>query len=112
MKRAGAYLLVAMVALGLTVVGTFASSVHLKPPTRAPSFIDNGLTLSALGALAGLGNEDLLVVLQATAQPTGVCINPSGGGQQPPGQNPAEVDVTGAQAIPAGAIKNGNVDFN
>jgi hypothetical protein len=28
---------------------------------------------------------------------------------QPPGQNPAEVDLTGPTAVPAGDIKNGNV---
>jgi hypothetical protein len=113
MKRTGAWLLVTMVTLCLIAVGAFAANVHLKPPNRAPSFIDNGaaLTLTALGSLAGLGGGDILVTLTATAQPTGVCINPGGGGQQPPGQNPAEVDVTGAQAIPEEEIKNGNVSF-
>jgi hypothetical protein len=34
-----------------------ASSVHLKGGANAePTFTDNGLTLSAAGALAGLGN--------------------------------------------------------
>jgi hypothetical protein len=113
MKRARICLLVTMVMLSLTAVGALAQNVHLKPPNRAPSFIDNGaaLTLTALGSLAGLGGGDILITLTATAQPTGVCINPSGGGQQPPGQNPAEIDVAGAQAIPAGEIKNGNVSF-
>jgi hypothetical protein len=114
MKRASTCLLVTIVALSLTAVGAWAQNVHLKPPNRAPSFIDNGaaLTLTALGALAGLGNADVLIVLEATAQPTGVCINPGTGEQQPPGQNPAEINVTGAQAIPASEIKNGNVSFS
>jgi hypothetical protein len=34
--------------------------------------------------------------------------NPAGA-TQPPGQNPAEVDVMGSTAVPAGDIKNGNV---
>jgi hypothetical protein len=85
--------------------------VHLKPPNRNPSFVDNGLTLTAVGNLAGLGNEDLLITLDATANPTATCANPAGA-TQPPGQNPAEVDVTGSQAIPADEIKNGNVSFN
>jgi anti-anti-sigma factor len=34
--------------------------------------------------------------------------NPAGA-TQPPGQNSAEVDVTGSTAVPAGDIKNGNV---
>jgi hypothetical protein len=87
------------------------SSVHLKGGPRAkPSFIDNGLALSVSGALAGLGNEDLLVTLSAAGDATATCTNPAGS-TQPPGQNPAPVTLTGAVAIPAAEIKNGNVAF-
>jgi hypothetical protein len=71
-------------------------------------FVDNGLTLTATVTYAGLGNFDTLQVLAATANPTATCTNPAGA-TQPPGQNPAEVDVTGSTAVPAGDIKNGNV---
>jgi hypothetical protein len=87
-----------------------ASNVHLKPPSSKPSFTDNGLTLTATGALAGLGAGDVLVNLAATANATAICTNPSGN-SQPPGQNPAPVSVSGSQAIPASEIKNGNVTF-
>lgn len=88
-----------------TTVG--ANSVHLK---SGPSFTDNGLTLTATGSLAGLGNGDVLVNLSATGNPTATCTNPSGA-NKPPGQNPASVTLTGSQSIPDSELKNGNTPF-
>ena len=116
MRRSSVWLLVIMATIGITAVGAFAASVHLKnkPPL---TFTDNtgpapssNLTLSADGALTGLGNGDVVVTLNASANPTGQCCNPSGECKVP-GHNPAPVQVTGAQAIPAAKIKNGNVSF-
>jgi hypothetical protein len=95
----------------ITASGALASSVHLKPPKGEPSFTDNGLTLTANGALAGLGNGDVLITLTARANATATCTNPAGA-TQPPGQNPAPVTVSGSQAIPQSEIKNGNVSFS
>jgi hypothetical protein len=104
---------IATTVLSCSLLGAaaFAQNVHFKPPSSAPSFVDHGLTLSAAGALAGLGNEDLIVELFASANATAVCTNP-GGANQPPGQNPAPVTVAGQVAIPASEIKNGNTTFS
>ena len=89
-----------------------ASSVHLKGgKTAEPAFTDNGLTLNATAALSGLGNGDILVALDATANVTSTCTNPAVQ-TQPPGQNPAPINVSGSQAIPDSQIKNGTVSFN
>jgi hypothetical protein len=102
---------IAAAAVLLFETSAFAQSVHLKPPNRDPSFIDQGLTLKVSGNLAGLGNGDVLINMIATAAATSVCINPGNNQQQPPGQNPADVTVGGQVVIPQDAIKNGNVAF-
>ena len=72
-----------------------------------PTFTDNGTTLTATGSVAGLGNEDVTVVLTAQGSATIVCRNPAG--NVAPGQT-KDVTVSGSQTITD--VKNGRVDYN
>jgi len=104
--------LISAIVLGLTAGVVFAASVHFKqsPPTATRS--SDKLTLTVCGALAGLGNGDVTIRVSANAVPTATCANGgANGGNTAPGQNPAQVTVTGATTIPADKIKNGNVSF-
>jgi hypothetical protein len=108
MKRRIAVVALVFVAFALIAQQALAVSPHLKG--RNPvSFTDNVLTLTATVSYAGLGNFDTLQNLAARAQPTADCVNPGTGEHRPPGQNPAEAEVSGSTAVPAGDIKNGNV---
>jgi hypothetical protein len=97
----------ALVVIGVMAAVAVAASVHFKP--RNPTFKDNGTTLTATGALAGLGNGDIVVTMTATGNGSVVGVNP--GGNSVPGQNKVPVTVTGTQTISADEIKNGTVTF-
>ena len=110
MRRSPTFLAALLLTTSLGLVPATAASVHFKPPSGQPTFLDQGLALQAKGALSGLGNVDLVVDLTATANVTATCTNPAGA-NQPPGRNPAPITVAGSVAIPASEIKNGNVAF-
>ena len=72
-----------------------------------PDFSVSGLSLTATGSVAGLGNEDITVTLNATGTATIMGRNPAG--HIAPGQT-REVNVSGQQKIDD--PKNGRVDFS
>ena len=100
-----------LVAAGMVVAmapAALAANVHWK---SGPTFTDNGVTLTANGALAGLGNEDVTITLAAEGVATKItCTNK--GGNAAPGQNRPRVATVGQTSVPARKIKNGNVSFS
>jgi hypothetical protein len=112
MRHRFAGILIALLAIAVLTAPAATASVHLKGgPNAEPAFDDRGLVLNAQGDLSGLGNANILITITARGLPTATCTNPAGA-TQPPGQNPAEVVLTGTQPISAAEIKNGNVHFN
>jgi hypothetical protein len=91
------------------VLESLESRLCLSSPhyVVGPTFTDNGTTLSASGSVAGLGNEDVTVVLNANGTATIICANPAG--KVAPGQT-KDLNVSGSQTITD--VKNGRVDFN
>ena len=82
-----------------------AANVHFKD---GPFFTDEGTTLSASGALAGLGNKDVTITLTATGTADDItCTNK--GGNVAPDQNKPKVTTLGQTSILVPEIKNGNV---
>lgn len=101
--------LIAIIAIAfatILVAPASAASPHFKQH-RDPVFTDQGLVLNATGALAGLGEGDLTVVLTATGVASVECTNH--GGNVAPGQDTA---VTTTGTVSGIEVKNGNASFS
>ncbi len=101
MQRLFSATLVLLAALSLTAATAAAANPHfVVGPTCT---VTRTGALECTGSIAGLGNEDVTVILSATGFRT--CTNR--GGNQPPGQTQT---VTGSQTITD--VKNGRVNFD
>jgi len=107
--RRSTMLVAALAAVALMApTAALAANVHF---VKGPTFTDNGTTLTTVGKLAGLGNQDLKVTLSITGIATKItCTNP--GGNEAPGQNKPGVTASGSQTITRNEIKNGTVTID
>jgi hypothetical protein len=100
-------LIIGLLCMAGAVVGVAAPAVAANPHfVKGPTVTDNGTTLSVTGSVAGLGNEDVRVVVTATGTAVVDCRNP--GGNIAPGQRKS-VSVSGEQIITD--VKNGRINF-
>ena len=114
MRRMLIGLTVLVVALGVTATGALAASPHFKkggtPTCTVSGSGTTSISTSCTGTLAGLGNQDLNLHLEVAGFAVYQCQN--GGGNIAPGQNKVLVGPASSDtAIPASAIKNGNLTF-
>src|SRR5262245_51676144 len=116
MRRRIAFIFTLPVLLAATLILTApaanAASPHFKKG-GTPTCTFAGTTsipVTCNGVLAGLGNDDLNLHLSVSGFALYQCQN--GGGNIAPGQNRVQVGpATSDTAIPASAIKNGNLSF-
>ena len=116
MRRIRLVLLAVPAMLAVFVLASpaaLAASPHFKKGGE-PVCTFSGTTsipVTCGGTLAGLGNEDLNIHLSVSGFALYQCQN--GGGNTAPGQNKVlEGPATSDTAIPASAIKNGNLTFS
>jgi hypothetical protein len=108
--RRTSFIVLTIVAFAVATGTALAASAHFKHGSPVFSADKSALTLSASGALAGLGNGDIVVKLDGSGTANTLCTNP-GGSTKVPGQNP-NFSASGSGAVPASAVKNGNASFS
>jgi hypothetical protein len=111
-RRSIMIVLVVLGALALTAAAAVAASPHFKHGGEPACTISgtNPKTTSCSASLAGLGNEEVRVVLTTSGSAVYQCRN--AGGNTAPGQNKVLVGPSVTPVIfPASQIKNGNLSF-
>jgi hypothetical protein len=105
MRRARTILLILLIAVAIPASTALAGRVQFKSLTFSLG------SLIAGGELAGLGNQDVAVVLEASGIPEVTCTNQ--GGTMAPGQNPPRVSARGSQfLVHQTYTKNGTSPFS
>jgi hypothetical protein len=75
----------------------------------APSFVDNGSTLTAAGTLSDLGKGDLVLQVNGVGHPSAKCT--AEGKPEEPIDNLSDIALTASTRIPASAIHDGTAKF-
>ena len=96
-----------LVVAGLCLAGMVAAVASAQHFTKqgSPTCTDIGLQLRCTAEIAGLGNGDLTMSIQAGSLASVFCVSP--GGNRAPGQNKTPGTVSGSTTIPNSQIKNG-----
>ena len=95
--------LLSLTALAVAAAPALAANPHF---IGEPTFTDLGTVLQAQGSIAGLGNQDVTIVLEAEGIASVTCTNK--GGTQAPGQQKS-IDVSGT--VSNLRPENGRVNF-
>src|SRR5262245_47982231 len=104
MKR---FVCASFVAISCAVV--VAASPHYKKDGKPTCAIaGDGSSSCTSGEVAGLGNENVLVVVTVNGIAGTLCHNP-GNSLEVPGQNPAEGSASAGVFIDSSQIKNGTL---
>jgi hypothetical protein len=114
MKRLYSVALAMFVIVGLTATAASAASVHFKkngtPTCTISGTGTNSTSTTCTGSVAGLGGEDIVILVTVSGSAVYNCENQ--GGNQATGQNRV---LTGPATTPtdidSDAIKNGNLTF-
>ena len=101
-----------VVALCISVFATavFAANPHYK--RGSPQCSVSGTTATCTGSIAGLGNEDVRIVVSITGTAQPFCSAPGNPANIVPGQNPVTFAATGEDIVPADELKNGTLSFS
>jgi hypothetical protein len=103
MRKLGIIAVLSMLVVALAAVPALAASPHFL---GTPTATDTGTQLQVSGSVAGLGNENIDVVVTARGTADVTCTNPAG--NVAPGQR---TTVTATGSVSNLEVKNGRANF-